>query len=223
MEDILSSIRKMVAEDMGEESRESGAPEKPAVAERPEGEETSTQRAGDSSDILELTRMVNEDGTVTDLRHAQKTVSAEEAKPVQGTKDTPETTGSDRTPPEKSTSGSTSSSSEPQRRHSISADQRGATAGRQEERAPALSSPSAPTPAADSSESGWIGHNQTLEALVMEAIEPKVRAWLDANMERIVEQVIQQKVDVPSEQLEKSAREMVRRELKAMLSRLDED
>lgn len=218
MEDILSSIRKMVTEDMEARSKSSGGEEKPADAKKPDEGESDMSKTGAKSEILELTRMVNDDGTVTDLRQANKAVSAEDAK----SEDAGEATA-------QAASGSDTPGQEPSKGSAPQAEAQQAEPSAQPatpQSTPPATSPAEPATAAgqgdDSAGSSWVGHNQTLEALVLEAIEPKIRAWLDANLDRMVREVLQQKVDVPADQLEKSAREMVRRELKAMLSRLDE-
>ena len=64
MEEILSSIRRIISDDDQEES-DGGADEEPVDADDAVAEEAMPQ--GEEDEVLDLTQMVNEDGSVTEL------------------------------------------------------------------------------------------------------------------------------------------------------------
>ena len=64
MEEILSSIRRIISDDDQEES-DGGADDEPVDADDAVAEEAMPQ--GEEDEVLDLTQMVNEDGSVTEL------------------------------------------------------------------------------------------------------------------------------------------------------------
>ncbi|HAD25315.1 MAG TPA: hypothetical protein DDW95_04910 [Alphaproteobacteria bacterium] len=64
MEEILSSIRRIISDDDQEES-DGGAADEPVEADDAVAEEPMPQ--GEEDEVLDLTQMVNEDGSVTEL------------------------------------------------------------------------------------------------------------------------------------------------------------
>jgi hypothetical protein len=138
MEDILASIRKIISEEGSEGAR-------------------AAPSAGDGDeDVLELTQVVKEDGSLSELDRAQtgQGSAAQGGAPAPG--------------------GLVSSTTAAAATSSIAA-----LAGSLRREPPGKS---------------VIGGGKPLDALVREALDPYLRAWLDANLGKLVDRVVREEI-----------------------------
>lgn len=190
MEEILSSIRRIIAED-AEQEEKGAAPQRtqppreerdrddlrpdephrddPAVTDTygwPEDREAAGRRAADPAgsegeDILELTKLVNEDGSVTDLSEGSSGpgmpfVAGDDAAPSEATVEPETAVEPDRQP-----------------------------------------APTAPVLSEDEIEDAELA-DETLGAplpQVQGEVDAEVRAWLDRNLPDMVERVVREEVE----------------------------
>ncbi len=223
MEEILASIRKIISEDgtaEGEEAtdQEAAAEAEPAAAEPeavPEApaEEAAADEApvdqapaaeaaeaayGDDDDVLDLTRMVGEDGDVVDLAEvADEAPVAEDAAPAvelpdltadeldddddeaSSIPDLIAVDGGDAVEPELPAGGDEAS---------LLADTtQAAVTGSLSDLSDAASPQNALAGA-------LMGNNKTLEVLVREVMEPYLKSWLDENLAGLVERIVRDEV-----------------------------
>jgi cell pole-organizing protein PopZ len=171
MEEILASIRQIISED-GDE-----APDGDPHARR------ATDRAPPAPGPLDLTQVVNEDGSVTDLNDAAPaqeagSPEASEEPGVPPPSEEPSEEPSVEPNPDVETSSYPSLPSEelisPERADAIQS-----ALGR-------LSSQTRVRGAADPA---------TLEGLVTEMLRPMLKAWLDDNLPRIVERAVREEIE----------------------------
>lgn len=167
MEEILASIRRIIAEDAGGARPgavdAAGSPAGPAAA------------AG--AEVLLLTEMVAEDGTVVSLAKAREaSAGATGEQPPQPKSETTETTIEKR---EIETVSAEKSSSA-----ALVSDQtaQAATAAFSELARTVVREPKLP------------GGSKSVEDLVREALEPMLKSWLDANLAPLVERVVRQEI-----------------------------
>jgi cell pole-organizing protein PopZ len=193
MEEILASIRKIISED---EPRDG------------EGEEAAAAAEEDDEAPLDLTQMVEEDGTVVDLG-TQRDAAPE---PVS------------ETPPEPAVEAEADASPEPEDAgDEVEFELEAVETEPPAETAPAAPSPPAPTPSAEGleglvadatassatsamslltevldsngkGESGASGADITLVALVRETLKPHLKAWLDENLPGLVERIVREEI-----------------------------
>lgn len=157
MEEILQSIKRIIAE---------------------EGEDTSmASKAGKGSDVLELTDVVREDGSVTKATPKPDAAPASAAAPAM-------------TMPEVSQA---SPAADP---FDALLSQEAANAS--QERLKSLMSQAAkPAPQGFvpvSLESMAFRSGNTVEDLVMEALRPMLKQWLDANLPQLVERMVEREI-----------------------------
>jgi cell pole-organizing protein PopZ len=167
MEEILASIRQIISED-GDE-----APDGDPQARR------ATDRAPPASGPLDLTQVVNEDGSVTDLNDAAPAQEAgsPEAFEEPGVPPPLEEPSVEPNPDVETSSYPSLPSEElisPERADAIQT-----ALGR-------LSSQTRVRGAADPA---------TLEGLVTEMLRPMLKAWLDDNLPRIVERAVREEIE----------------------------
>jgi len=86
MEEILSSIRRIIADEEAEEGRT----EERAEASEAEYEEDETGADDDEEDVLELTQVVREGGEVVDLNTTEEPASEETSAPAAAAEAEPE-------------------------------------------------------------------------------------------------------------------------------------
>lgn len=200
MEEILASIRRIISEDNPEstdvESDEepeaeasveplaafgSGAPddkrEGPEAA--PQAEDVLEESPG-FEDVLDLTRVVNEDGSVVDLK-ADKASSEAEPKPQAE----PKTLG---TGPSATPAGSARSAAEGAANPLISEPTAQSATAVLAEAVKSVTSDSGGGPAE------IMGGNRTLEMVVREALLPELKTWLDANLPTLVERIVREEI-----------------------------
>jgi cell pole-organizing protein PopZ len=180
MEEILASIRQIISED-GEEAPD-GEPQKRRATDREQ-----------ASGPLDLTQVVNEDGSVTDLNGAAPdggSVQAGEAEPLEAFGEPAAPSFSEESSeepavepqPEPNPDVETSSYPGLPAEELVSPDRAGAVQsalGR-------LSSETRVRGAADPA---------SLEGLVTEMLRPMLKVWLDENLPRIVERAVREEID----------------------------
>jgi cell pole-organizing protein PopZ len=168
MEEILASIRQIISED-GEEAPD-GAPQRRATDRAPE------------PDPLDLTQVVNEDGSVTDLSEP-----APDDGPVQSqTPEPPEAFGEPAVEPEPEPNPNPDAEApaypEVPAEELVSPDRADAVQS-------ALGLLSSRTRVRDTADP------TTLEGLVTEMLRPMLKAWLDENLPRIVERAVREEIE----------------------------
>ena len=187
MEEILASIRKIISDDSQEEGSESGdaelvAPEEPEPVEpeQPEPVAPAEPESGDEDDdVLELTQMVDEDGTVSDVDAAQAAVEETPAEPEVEPTAAAETGAVEEEPAE---------IPEPD------ADSEGLIAPETAAAASSSIAELAGSLARQRSANVTVGGGQTLDALVRLALEPYLKAWLDEYLAELVERVVREEI-----------------------------
>lgn len=190
MEEILASIRRIISEDDGEDG-ESGK----------EGSETP--EAGEVP--IELTKMVREDGSVVELNEGDTNSD----DPESGSEHEPETQPEPAPPLE--TKAAEPDVDEGEEEIELVESMAGEAAD--VEAPPSISSDdfqgivSASTAAAATSSISEImkaspssgsaslpGGSRTIEALVLEALRPELKVWLDRNLAALVERVVREEI-----------------------------
>lgn len=214
MEEILASIRRIISEDgdAGPKPAETPAPPQPVAAaasapprveppraepprvepfqpetRRPEPARFEQPKAAPADDVLELTKMVDDDGSVIDLRTAPPALkvvaSAPEPSPspVMAPVPPPQPLPPVATPlssrmPEMNSDDSLISSAAASAATSALAGLASAVSG---QRSPA-------TPMGDG--------GRTLEDIVRELLRPMLKDWLDANLGPLVQRIVEREV-----------------------------
>ncbi len=196
MEEILQSIRRIIAEE-GEE--EKAAPTE-AAAETP---------SVPGSDVLELTEMLHDDGSVESLKAAEELVHVEPTPPgdvlahidqMLSTPDEPTAPPSTALPVEEPKA-SVMETFEPQpaadtpeplfipsEERLLSNEAAAATAAALKK----VSTP-APRPVVETPSIPFRS-GQTVEDLVVESLKPMLKAWLDANLPPMVERIVEREI-----------------------------
>jgi uncharacterized protein len=181
MEDILASIRRIVAEDGG-----AAAPMRQPGGER-------------HDEILELTEMVGEDGTVVSIAASGKQKSAgdetpqehEQAEPdLMREPMTPAATPSEPEPPPVLSPQPTP----PQRAERSNTGERLVSNATAAATAAAFSQLTAYGPRSEAGGVPLGGAGRTLEELVRELLRPMLKDWLDANLPPLVERVVKDEI-----------------------------
>jgi len=178
MEEIIASISRIIAEDKHPADQRVGT-KAPDEADAP--------ASGKGSDVLELTQVVNEDGSV-------RRVSpwTDVATPPSGTSDPP-------TIPPPTTTGRI----EPQMSHAEATLEPRPDSGRERIVSPAASEAAAaafaqlgalPQERSDETELPLGGTDRTLEQIVREMLRPLLQAWLDNHLPGIVERLVREEI-----------------------------
>ena len=196
MEEILASIRRIISEDGAEgqeeaEEAEEGEGEEPAApaAEEPEPEPAAEAEAG--GDVLDLTQMVEEDGSVVDLakerenaQAAAADAGAESEEAAAEPEEAAETAEAEAEVPE---AAEESEAPEPNEESLLS----------DPTRSSAMASFAELAQAAGVHDTGGrlpLGSGLTLEQLVRDALEPYLKSWLDDNLAALVERIVREEV-----------------------------
>jgi cell pole-organizing protein PopZ len=170
MEEILQSIKKIIADD-----DKGVAP----AAPKPNGIE-----AVPGSDVLELTEMVKDDGTVETVTASVQVapaVSAPAANDVLSKIDEALAVEPPKTAP------STFSPAQPQApQNTLLSDQAALAAASQFKKLQVEE----PLPPLVTSPSPMLASGNTVEAMVMQMLKPMMKEWLDANLPTIVERIV---------------------------------
>jgi len=202
MEEILASIRRIISED----DPEGQAPQAPQAAEsaseaEPEAEPASEAEPAPSAaadNVLDLTRKLNDDGTIVDLAAERAAAQAKAAEPEPEPEPAPEPAPEPEPEPEPEMAAEPEPAPEPEP---------AAPAGMSAEEIDSLLAPatqaattsalSEVTRAVSSSRHAGpvhVGDGRTLEDIVRETLTPELKAWLDANLAPLVEQIVRDEV-----------------------------
>lgn len=188
MEEILASIRKIISEDEPEgdaaealsaDAVETEAPEQEVVeSEAPDSDEFEREAPGADADddVLELTEVVGDDGSVTDLNDRQS--SADGAFP--GGADDTDSEPVDAAAPEVPALGP------------LGPD--GLLSQSAADAATSSFAALAGTLASQRPRNIMIGSGETLEALVRAALEPYLKAWLDEHLAELVDSIVRDEI-----------------------------
>jgi uncharacterized protein len=178
MEEIIASISRIIAEDKPQADRRDGikAPGE-AVAPAP----------GESSDILDLTQVVNEDGSVRRL-----SPWAEGATALSGAPEAPTAASADATGRPEPQSSHVDAAFEPRldsgRERIVSAATSGAAA------AAFAQLGALPRERRNETELPLGGGERTLEEIVREILRPLLQAWLDRHLPGLVERLVREEI-----------------------------
>ncbi len=207
MEEILASIRRIISEDepqteefLKPEPDLSAEPEAAPEAE-PEAASEPEPAPAEAADVLELTRMVTEDGTIVDLE-AKRSAAADQAaepdpepEPEPGPE--PETQAElepepEPVPfPEPFPEASGAEAPDP----CFAADQDSLLSpSTQFATVDSLSEIAAAALGARATGPAGLGSGRSLEEFMHEALTPVLKAWLDTNLSPLVEQVVREEI-----------------------------
>lgn len=188
MEEILASIRRIISEE-GEEEEANEPATEPDTVNEPAGPEG----------VLELTRMVQEDGTVVDL-----TLAAEAAK-QELTKEADMAEENQPQAPEPGPAGASEPQSEPEPDIELRAlEQAGETPagspgavarGLVSEEAAALSTAALSALAEAVARERVHVTGRSMEDLVKEILRPLLKDWLDKNLPDLIERLVRQEIE----------------------------
>lgn len=188
MEEILQSIKRIIAEE-----GDTSLTQKPAAPTVPSPKEAKPTSFG--SDVLELTDLIGEETPAAESASTQNTVSNDAFdalfhEPAPAIEPMPEVRSDFPAPDEEPSIIEDSLLSEQALEASTSALRNLANMG---------SSAAAPVAAVSSAVTFRSGH--TVEDLVVEALKPMLKEWLDANLPGIVERKVQREVERISREL----------------------
>jgi len=178
MEEIIASISRLIAEDKPPTSRPAGTPS-PAEAGAPAPME--------SSDILELTQVVNQDGSVRRVSPWAEIAAAPSGAPEAPTAAAVDATGR----------------IEPLTPHTDAALEPTLDPGHDRLISPATSGAAAaafarlgglPRERRNETERPLGGAERTLEEIVREILRPLLQAWLDSHLPDIVERLVREEI-----------------------------
>jgi cell pole-organizing protein PopZ len=184
MEEILASIRRIISED-AEGQKPGAAPEASAAASVPGPELGAEPEHSDDGDILELTDKVNDDGSVVSLGRGDgdfPDLGGRESKPNFSLDD--KDFGGDKD----EIAFDQDEFSEALMSGKSSAAAASAFAQLEQE----MSTPPRPTA---SSAAPSMGGGLTLEQLVMDAVRPMLKDWLDTNLPGLVEDLVRAEIE----------------------------
>ncbi|MCC6948910.1 MAG: DUF2497 domain-containing protein [Bradyrhizobiaceae bacterium] len=174
MEEILASIRRIIADDAGPQARPYAPPSpvQPAPAAAPEPPSPAgTSAVGPEADILELTQPVETGSAFTPVRGPDVVFREEEPRPAR-----PAAQAMPRPLPV--------------------APQPPAAAAVPDEELLSPASSAAVSSAFNSLASTVLSeHSRTLEDLVKEMMRPMLRQWLDENLPAIVERLVRSEIE----------------------------
>ena len=222
MEEILASIRRIISED-GTEAEEGAADdEAPAEAAEetaepdpdpepePAAEEAAPEPADEEEDddVLDLTQMVGEDGSVVDLAKereaamAAESGEASEPEPTETSEeeadlevDLQEPSAESEPEPEPELEAEAEAMPEPELEATSAPVDQGLLSDPTKDAA--TSSLMALTSAAGMAENAGqasLSGGLTLEQLVREALEPYLKTWLDENLAPLVERIVREEI-----------------------------
>ncbi|MGB1539549.1 MAG: DUF2497 domain-containing protein [Rickettsiales bacterium] len=174
MEDILQSIRKIIAEEGDEPAEESVEAEEEIAEEMPE-EAVSDEEAVPDSDVLELTDAVQDDGSVVNVKNEGDTDVLEDIDEAISQPEPEPTPEPEPAPPPPA----------PAEKDDGLVSEASIAASVQ-----AIQGLKAPT---NLGEMPFVSGN-TVEGLVAQMLRPMLKEWLDANLPGIVQKVVEAEV-----------------------------
>ena len=200
MEDILASIRRIITDD---EAAEGSADDSPP-ADSPDG-------GTEADDVLELTQMLQDDGTTVDLSQQDETEipTEPESEPEPMAETESETAAAEDSEPATATEPENETAAEPEPEPEPETEPEPDTATDMPEEVEALISEAASTasiealsklavasgPAPASTSALRVGgQGGTVEDLVVGILRPLMREWLDQNLPIIVERIVQKEI-----------------------------
>jgi len=174
MEEILASIRKIIADEK--------APDAPAEAAKPETE-----------DVLELTQMVQDDGSIVDLSTSQQATipAAPPASPSPAPEPNKSTPAA--APPSTPAPAAAPSPPQPSAGDSLVSDKTAVSAT--SSLASLASTVQIERMAAHVPQTPLGSGVRTLEDMVADLIKPMLKEWLDQNLPGIVEKLVQKEIE----------------------------
>ncbi len=186
MEEILASIRRIISDEDAPEAAEEAASDEPPV-EAPREVEATEPPAEDGGDVLELTSVVNDDGSVTDLDEPEdlepesETEPEPEPEPVMElvTEPEPEPEAPPAPPP------APAPMPEPDMPGIVSDPPAGLAAGSLSELAGAV---------AEARGVRMGDSAKTLEELVKELLRPMLKDWLDENLPLLTQRLVEREI-----------------------------
>lgn len=174
MEEILQSIRRIIAEEGDADPKDS----KEEIMTPPKG-----------SDVLELTDMVNDDGSVININsQKEEPVTVEKASVPEASVERPKKDSDVLSTIDKALGASTPDTGEglvSSETIAASADVLKSLAGLPQ---------TAARPAASTTPSPVFRSGTTVEDLVLETLRPMLKSWLDANLTLVVERIVEREV-----------------------------
>ena len=178
MEEIIASISRIIEEDKHPADRRAGA-KAPGEAVAP--------APGERSDILELTQVVNEDGSVRRISPWADVATAASGAPDAPTASPADATGRIEPRPSHADAG-LEPKLDPGRERIVSAATSGAAA------AAFAQLGALPRERRDETETPLGGVERTLEEIVREMLRPLLQAWLDGHLPGIVERLVREEI-----------------------------
>ena len=178
MEDILASIRRIITDDEeAEGAGEEEATEEVAAEESTDAEEEADMAGEDSEneDVLELTQMLQDDGSTVDLSDEPEPEPEPEAEPESEAEPEPE--AEPETPIAAETEALISDAA-----FIASIDSLSKLAG--------VNKPAS----SEISDLKFSGQGDTIEGIVIQMLRPMLRDWLDQNLPAIVERIVQNEI-----------------------------
>ena len=168
MEEILASIRRIISEDEPQAGPQAG--DQSELGAKPE-----------AADFLELTRKVTEDGTIVDLDAERAAAEARDAEPVAEPEPEPEPL------PEFPVPEAPDPGFEADQESLLSSATQFATVD-------SLSQVASAALKARTGASGHLGSGRNLDEVVLEALTPVLKAWLDTHLSPLVEEVVREEI-----------------------------
>ena len=192
MEDILASIRRIITDD--EEA--DGSAENSSGAKSPNG-------GTEADDVLELTQMLQDDGTTVDLSQKDETETTKEpeSEPEPMAETESETAAAEDSEPETATESESAAEPEPEPEPDTATDTpvevqaliSEATSTASIDALSKLAGAGGPAPASTSALRVG-GQGGTVEDMVIEILRPMMREWLDQNLPKTVECIVQKEI-----------------------------
>lgn len=178
MEEILSSIRRIIADD-----EEDGAPTKKSpAATGPEPDTKPEEQASEEEDVLDLTQVVANGTDASEAKVPEEDADEIELAPDEEVEAEPaEVAPQPVTEPVRAATERSMSDDDSLVSAAAASASTGAFAKLTKA---ALSSDAAPL----------TGGDKTVEAFLFEMLRPMLKEWLDANLETVVERVVEQEV-----------------------------
>ena len=182
MEEILSSIRRIIADD-----EEDGAPAKKAPADagpepKKESEKEPEEQVLDDEDVLDLTQVVASETDAPEANEPTEAADEIELEPEQDVEPEPATPAQQpATRPERAAAERSMSDDD----SLVSAAAASASTGAFAKLTKAASS---------SDPASLTGGDKTVEAFLVELLRPMLKEWLDNNLETVVQRVVEQEV-----------------------------
>lgn len=194
MDDILARIRTIIAEDEArarDPGRSGGGPLGGTGGGASGGTSGGPGGGTDAgAEVLELTRLLNEDGSVTELAAGRQAGGAEEGAKQQPAGSRPAAEAGQPAPPANGLPRLGPANGGPVRRPLLSQAAADSTAAAFDKVARATRLDDPQPPASPPAVPAAAGPGKTVEELTAELLRPMLQQWLDANLPRLVERLV---------------------------------